>query len=71
MRKLIRAINPELVENLRYMDVSVHEPTEAERASFDAPAKAARDAYLAKASAAEKALHAKITKGLEAYRAGR
>ena len=69
MRRLIREMNPELVENLRYMEVEVHEPTAAERASFDTPAKVATDAYLAKASAGEKALYAKIVKGLVAYRA--
>lgn len=69
MRELIRAMTPELLDNLRYMDVTVHEHTATERASFEAPAKAARDAYMAKASAGEKALLDKITKGLVAWRA--
>ncbi len=69
MRKMIRALTPDLVANLGYMDIAVHELTPAERATFDAPAKAARDAYMAGASAGEKALLAKIVAGLAAYRA--
>lgn len=68
MRKMIRALTPDLVANLGYMDIQVHELTAAERATFDAPAKVARDAYLGKASAGEKALLAKITAGLAAWR---
>jgi tripartite ATP-independent transporter DctP family solute receptor len=68
MRKMIRALTPDLVANLGYMGIQVHELTAAERASFQAPAKAARDAYMAGASAGEKALLAKIMAGLDAWR---
>lgn len=69
MRRMIRALQPELLANLPAMDVQTYTLTAAERATFDAPSKIARDTYMASASAGQKALFAKITAGLATYRA--